>query len=176
LAEYTTIHGTFINIFGTGVLIQGESGVGKSETALELIKRGHIFIADDAVDITNLAGRLFGKANIIAGNFIEVRGVGILNVSRMYGIEKTAPSSNIDVVIELAKITDMTEDQNFERIGTKNKTKNIMGTKIPYYRLPITPGRNMADLIETVVIDLKLKNDGYNSAQEYIDNYEKAVK
>jgi HPr kinase/phosphorylase len=174
MACYTTVHGTLINVYGVGVLLQGESGVGKSEVALELVRKGHLFIADDAVDVANLADRLYGKPNAVANKFIEVRGLGILNIPRMLGIEKTQDSSNIDVVIEL--IIDDKKSLQFERLGVELKTKELEKVHIPYYKLPITPGRKMSDLIETTVIDLKLKQHGYSSAKNYIENYEKVNK
>jgi HPr kinase/phosphorylase len=154
-----------------GVLIEGKSGVGKSETALELVKKGHMFIADDAVDIATISGKILAKPNPVAGRFIEIRGLGILNVSQMFGIEKTAPMSNIDVIVEMVK--EEGSDVNFERIGSANKTKLLEKVKVPYYCLPITPGRKMSDLIEAAVIDFKLKQHGYNSAKEYMSNYKK---
>ncbi|MDR3257189.1 MAG: HPr(Ser) kinase/phosphatase [Mycoplasmataceae bacterium] len=171
MAEYTTIHGTLVSVYGVGVLLQGESGVGKSEVALELVRKGHLFIADDAVDVTNLADRLYGRPNAIANKFIEVRGLGILNIPRMLGIEKTQDSSVIDVVIEL--VLDDKKTMQFERLGDHLNVKVLEKVQVPYYKLPITPGRKMSDLIETAVIDLKLKQHGYSSAEDYMDNYEK---
>ncbi|MDR0674741.1 MAG: HPr(Ser) kinase/phosphatase [Mycoplasmataceae bacterium] len=174
MAEYKTIHGTLISVYGVGVLLQGESGVGKSEVALELVRKGHLFIADDAVDVANLADRLLGKPNAVANKFIEVRGLGILNIPRMLGIEKTQDTSNIDVIIEL--VVDDKKALQFERLGVELKTKELEKVHIPYYKLPITPGRKMSDLIETAVIDLKLKQHGYSSAEDYMQNYEKVNK
>jgi HPr kinase/phosphorylase len=174
MAVFKTVHGTLISVYGVGVLLQGESGVGKSEVALELVRKGHLFIADDAVDVVNLADRLLGKPNAIANKFIEVRGLGILNIPHMLGIEKTQDFSNIDVIVEL--IVDDKKILQFERVGSTLKTKELEKVKIPYYRLPVTPGRKMSDLIETAVIDLKLKQHGYSSADDYITNYKKVNK
>lgn len=175
LAKYNLFHGTLIDLFGLGVLITGESGVGKSEVAMELVKKGHIFIGDDAIDIANIGNRLYGKPNDTCNNFIEVRGIGILDVSRMFGIEKVKKQSDINLVIELQKLEN-TSVGSFERLGTENKYTEICGVKIPKYVLPITPGRNMSDLIESAVIDYKLKESGYNSANEYIKNIKKINK
>lgn len=174
MAQYTTYHGTLINVFGIGVLLKGESGVGKSEIALEMVRKGHIFIADDAVDVAKIADHLIGRPNAIANNFIEVRGLGILNIPKMLGIEKIQSSSNIDIVIEL--VLDDKKQIEFERLGSKTKLIELNKAMVPYYCLPITPGRKMADLIETAVIDMKLKQKGYSSADDYIKNFYKLNK
>lgn len=175
LADYNTVHGTLINVFGVGVLVQGESGVGKSEVAMELVKKGHLFVSDDAVDIANIGGKLHGKANAISSSFIEVRGIGILNVSKMFGVEKVETSSPINLIVEMKKV-DRIERQDFERVGKEIKYKILDGVKVPYYLLPITPGRKMSELVETAVIDYKLKQLGYSSAKEYLENYRKVIK
>jgi HPr kinase/phosphorylase len=154
------------------VLLTGKSGIGKSEVAMELIKKGHIFVADDAIDVANIAGRILGKPNAIANNFIEVRGLGILNIPKMFGVEKTQTSSNIDVVIELVRDDDV-NSQIFERIGNENRYQYIEKAKVSYYKLPISPGRKMSDLIESAVVDFKLKQRGYNSGEDFITNYNK---
>ena len=178
LAKYTMVHGTLISVFGLGVLIQGESGVGKSEVAMELIKKGHLFVADDAVDVTNIGGKLHGKTNAVSSSFIEVRGIGILNVAKMFGVEKVEKSASIDLVVEMKKVdSNVTlQRQDFERVGKQTKYKTINGVNVPLYVLPITPGRKMSDLVETAVTDYKLKQEGYSSANEYIQNYRKVMK
>lgn len=175
LANYTLIHGTLINAFGVGVLIQGESGVGKSEVAMELVKKGHLFVADDAVDVTNIGGKLHGKPNAVSSSFIEVRGIGILNVAKMFGVEKVESSSDVNLVVDMRK-ADSLQRQSFERVGNQIKYKQISGVKIPYYELPVTPGRKMSELVETAVIDYKLKQQGYSSADEYLKNYKNVIK
>lgn len=169
LAPSETLHGVALEIFGEGVLIQGESGVGKSEIALELIKRSHTFIGDDAIDVIKIAGRIFAKPNKVTKNFIEVRGLGILNVSRMFGIEKIKYSTNLSLVIKLIKIED-NKKVNFERVGNEQQFITMQKIQIPVYVFPVTSGRNMADLIESAVIDLKLRREGYNSAEEFMKN------
>lgn len=169
LAPSETLHGVALEIFGEGVLIQGESGVGKSEIALELIKRSHTFIGDDAIDVSKIAGRIFAKPNKVTKNFIEVRGLGILNVSRMFGIEKIKYSTNLSLVIKLIKIED-NKKVNFERVGNEQQFITMQKIQIPVYVFPVTSGRNMADLIESAVIDLKLRREGYNSAEEFMKN------
>lgn len=175
LAPSETLHGVALEIFGEGVLIQGESGVGKSEIALELIKRSHTFIGDDAIDVSKVAGRIFAKPNKVTRNFIEVRGLGILNVSRMFGIEKIKYSTNLSVVIKLIKVED-SKKISFERIGKEQQFLIMQKIKIPVYIFPVTSGRNMADLIESAVIDLKLRKEGYNSADEFMQNLNKINK
>lgn len=176
LAKYTLTHGTLINVYGVGVLIQGESGVGKSEVAMELVKKGHLFVADDAVDITSIGGKLHGKPNAISSSFIEVRGIGILNVAKMFGVEKVETSSDVDLVIELKKADTVGTRQSFDRVGNQIKYKTLVGAKVPFYSLPVTPGRKMSELVETAVIDYKLKQEGYSSASEYQRNYRKVIK
>jgi HPr kinase/phosphorylase len=151
--------------------LQGKSGVGKSEAALELVRRGHIFVADDAVDVSKVADRLYGRANLIAQSFIEVRGLGVLNIARMFGIEKTKDSTDIGVIIEIVRDED--NKVEFERIGRNLKYKLVEKVKVPYYCLPLTAGRKTSDLIEATVIDVKLKQHGYNSAQDYINRFRK---
>ncbi len=175
LAKYTMVHGTLVSVFGVGVLIQGESGVGKSEIAMELIKKGHLFVADDAVDIANIGGEIYGKSNAISSSFIEVRGIGIVNVAKMFGVEKIENSATVDMIIEMKKVDNL-ERQEFERVGKQINYKNVMGIKVPLYTLPVTPGRKMSDLVESAVTDFKLKEDGYFSACEYLDNYKKVIK
>jgi HPr kinase/phosphorylase len=171
LVKRKTIHGTLMEIYGEGILILGESGIGKSEIAMELIKKGHMFVADDAVAVGRIGGALNGIPDVVAKNFIEVRGLGILNVSRMFGIEKIKSQTNIMAVIELMRPEK--DNQDFERIGNTQNYKTIEGVKISYYKFPVTPGRKISDLIETAVVDLKLKREGYNSANEFLINLEK---
>jgi HPr kinase/phosphorylase len=171
LVKRKTIHGTLMEIYGEGILILGESGIGKSEIAMELIKKGHMFIADDAVAVGRIGGSLNGIADAVAKNFIEVRGLGILNVSRMFGIEKIKSQTNIMAVVEL--IRPEKGNQDFERIGSSQNYKSIEGVNINYYKFPVTPGRKISDLIESAVVDLKLKREGYNSANEFMLNLEK---
>lgn len=167
LVEYQTIHGVLLEIYGEGVLLTGESGIGKSEIAMEMIKKNHMFIADDAVDVCRFGAGVIGKANKLAKNFIEVRGLGILNITKMYGIEKVKSTTELTVGIELVNIRDTKYE--FERLGTKLQTKIICGIHIPWYILPVSSGRKVGDLIESVVIDLKLKQEGYNSAEDFLN-------
>ncbi|WP_052663096.1 HPr(Ser) kinase/phosphatase [Mycoplasmoides pirum] len=169
LATYETTHGVLLEVYGEGVLLIGESGIGKSEIAMEMIKKNHLFIADDAVDLTRIGGVVLGKSNKIAKNFIEIRGLGILNISKMFGIEKIKLSTSVSVVIELIPIN--TKNFEFKRLNEDNLTEIICGIKIPKYVLPISPGRKVSDLIESVVIDLKLKREGYDSTKDFLKQH-----
>lgn len=174
LSPSRTVHGTLVNIFGVGVLLMGESGIGKSEIALELVKKGHLFVGDDAIDIVYFAGQVFGEPNLVANKFIEIRGLGILDISRMFGVEKIAKSTQVEIVVNLVK-WDKVPGHEFERVGNDNQYVQFENAKLLSYTLPITPGRKISDIVETVVIDFKLKSEGYNSAKEFLDNYEKAL-
>lgn len=175
LVEWETVHGSLVNIYGRGVLITGPSGIGKSEITLELIKKNHIFIADDAVDVSYYSGILHGKPSRVAKNFIEIRGLGILNVPKMFGIEKVNDECDIDIIIELKPIEKIA-DSEMDRIGRDMKFTKLRGIQVPYYLIPVSSGRNISDLIESAVIDNKLKRNGYNSSEEYIKHYESILK
>lgn len=174
LALYETMHAVLLEVYGEGVLLIGESGIGKSEIAMEMIKKNHLFVADDAVDVARIGGIVLGKSNKVAKNFIEIRGLGILNISKMFGIEKIKISTSISVVIELMPIT--TLNYEFDRLGNSQQHKIICGLKIPKYILPISPGRKISDLIESVVIDLKLKRDGYNATNDFLKQHHEIMK
>ena len=168
------MHGSLISVFGMGVLIIGRSGIGKSEVVVELVKKGHIFIGDDSIMITRIGKRVFGKANDITKNFIEIRGLGILNFQRIFGIEKQIKSSRVNVICELIDMDEIDKYScQFERLGNKITYNNILGVDIPFYRIPVSQGRNISDLIETAITDLKLKKQGYFSAEEFIEQISK---
>lgn len=168
LAERITRHGVLVEVLGEGVLIVGNSGVGKSETAVELIKRGHRLIADDAVEIRKVSTKtVVGQAPDNIRHFIEVRGVGIINARRLYGLESVKLSEKIDMVIRLepwdsAKV--------YDRMGLEENYINIMGIQVPATVVPVTPGRNLAVIIETAAIANRQKKMGYNAAQELMES------
>ena len=170
LSSYSFIHGTVISVDDVGILIVGESGVGKSEVALKLLKNNAVFIGDDAILITNLGNRIVAKVNKIAGNFLEIRGIGLINVAQMFGITKIKETCGIDIVVTLVKAKDL-EREYFERVGKKFNFTKILGVKVPNYRIPVTYGRDICMLIESAVADYKLKKYGYNSAKEFMKNY-----
>lgn len=161
MIEYKLYHGCLLEIFGVGVFIEGPSGIGKTEIMMELIRKGHIFVADDSVDIARVGTSLLAKPSPITKDFIEVRGLGILNSKKTFGYNKCIDDTTIDIVIEL------TNDKNttYERLGNV-VYKNIEGIDVHYYKIPVLPGRDMSDIIESAVIDYKLKMDGYSSRDE----------
>lgn len=167
LSKVETIHGNLLEMYGKGVLIIGESGMGKSETTTELIKKGHLFVADDAVDCKKVFEKLIGAPSEISKGFMEVRGLGIINVARLFGIEKIKEYTHIDLIIELVEYKPNLH--NFERLGSELKYKIINGVKLPYYLVPVTSGKKISDLIEVIVANFKLIESGYNSFVEFIE-------
>ena len=164
LAPRETRHGVLVNVFGTGLMITGNSGVGKSEAALELIKRGHQLVADDVVDIRRVdEDHLVGEAPELVRHFMEIRGVGIIDISTMYGVGAIMRSQTIDMVIHLEM---WQAGKEYDRLGMTDNYTDILGVKVPYLLLPIHPGRNMAVVLEVAARNLRLKQMGYNAATE----------
>ncbi len=163
LAPRVTIHGVLIDIFGEGILLMGESGIGKSETALELIKRGHRLVADDAVEIKKVSDQtLIGSCPEIIQYFIELRGIGIIDVKQMYGVESIKATQNIDLIIKL-EAWDKTKE--YERFGLEEEYTEILGNRIISHTIPIRPGRNLAIICESAAINHRQKKMGYNAAK-----------
>ena len=153
-----------VTVFGAGLLITGNSGVGKSEAALELIKRGHQLVADDVVDIRRVNDdRLVGEAPELVRHFMEIRGVGIIDVSVMYGAGAIMRSKTIDLIIHLEM---WQADKEYDRLGLADTYTEILGVKVPSLLLPIHPGRNLAVVLEVAARNLRLKQMGYNAADE----------
>ena len=168
LAERITRHGVFVEVYGEGVLILGESGVGKSETAVELIKRGHRLIADDAVEIKKTGAKtLVGSAPDNIRHFIELRGIGIVNARRIFGMGAVKLSEKIDMVIELEP---WNADKVYDRMGIENDSIDILSVSVPYTVVPIKPGRNLAIIIEVAAMNNRQKKMGYNAARELMHN------
>lgn len=164
LAPRVTRHGVLVDVYGIGVLITGESGVGKSEAALELVKRGHKLVADDVVDICRVSdNRLVGECPEMVRHFMEIRGIGIIDIRAMYGIGSVAVSKSIDLVMHMEKWQDGKE---YDRLGLAEETINILGVKVPHQLTPVRPGRNMAIIIEVAACNLSLKKLGYSAAHE----------
>ncbi|MBQ7598151.1 MAG: HPr(Ser) kinase/phosphatase [Clostridia bacterium] len=168
LAERITRHGVFVEVYGEGVLILGDSGVGKSETAVELIKRGHRLIADDAVEIKKTGAKtLVGSAPDNIRHFIELRGIGIVNARRIFGMGAVKLNEKIDMVIELEP---WDADKVYDRMGIENESIEILGVRVPHTVVPIKPGRNLAIIIEVAAMNNRQKKMGYNAARELMHN------
>ena len=164
LIESFTVHGGLVEVFGVGVLILGKSGVGKSEATLELISKGHRLISDDTVELRKLKdGRIIGKKNEFIKHNMEVRGIGVVDISRLSGMSAIREKKRVDLVIELEHWKD---DEQYDRTGLFDKTYNILNTELPYLKIPVRSGRNICILIETAAKNFRLKEMGYNSAKE----------
>lgn len=164
LAPCISIHGVLVDVYGIGVLIMGESGIGKSEAALELIKRGHRLVSDDVVEIRKVSDEtLVGRAPDITRHFIELRGIGIVDVKMLYGVQSVRETQNIDLVITLE---DWDRDEEYDRLGLEQQYTEFLGNKVVCHQLPIRPGRNLAIIVETAAINHRQKSMGYNAAQE----------
>ena len=164
LAPRVTRHGVLVDVFGVGVLLTGESGVGKSEAALELVKRGHQLVADDVVDICRVSdNRLVGEAPEMVRHFMEIRGLGIIDIRAMYGVGAVVSSKSIDIVIHLEL---WRENKEYDRLGLAEEFITILDVKLPYSVMPVRPGRNLAIIIEVAARNWRLKRLGYNAAAE----------
>ena len=164
LAPRETRHGVLVNVFGAGILITGNSGVGKSEAALELIKRGHQLVADDVVDIRRVSDeRLVGESPELVRHFMEIRGVGIIDISTMYGVGAVIRSKSIDMEVHLEM---WQAGKEYDRLGMTENYTDILGVQIPYLLLPIHPGRNLAVVLEVAARNFRLKQMGHNAAME----------
>lgn len=171
LAPCISIHGVLVDVYGVGVLIMGESGIGKSEAALELIKRGHRLVSDDVVEIRKVSdATLVGTAPDITRHFIELRGIGIVDVKTLYGVQSVRETQNIDLVITLE---DWDKDKKYDRLGMEEEYTEFLGNKIVCHQLPIRPGRNLAIIVETAAINYRQKKMGYNAAQELYKRVQK---
>ena len=164
LAPTISIHGVLVDVYGEGVLITGESGIGKSEAALELIRRGHRLVTDDVVEIRKINEHtLVGTSPDITRYFIELRGIGIIDVKTLYGVECVKEKQNIDLVI---KLEDWKKDNDYDRLGLEEEYIEYLGNKVACHSLPIRPGRNLAVICETAAVNHRQKKMGYNAARE----------
>ena len=164
LAPQISMHGVLVDIYGEGVLIMGDSGIGKSETALELVRRGHRLVADDIVEIRKLGDEeLLGSSPQVLRHFVELRGIGIVNVKEIYGVEAVKETQKIDMVIQLEP---WDREKVYDRVGMVNESTMILGSKVICYTIPIQPGRNLAIIIETATINHRSRKLGYNAAEE----------
>ena len=173
LAPRTTVHGVLVEIYGEGVLLTGDSGIGKSETALELIKRGHRLIADDAVEIKKVGrDRLVGDAPEMIRYYMELRGIGVVNVRRIYGIGAVKPESGIDLVVHLEP---WEEGKAYDRLGLTSESEDILGVEIPRVTIPVRPGRNLAVILELAAMNNRQKKLGYNAAEALAAEHDAAI-
>lgn len=167
LAPRTRIHGVLLDVYGEGLLITGESGIGKSEAALELIKRGHRLVADDAVDIKKVSyTTLVGSCPDLIRYFIEVRGIGIINVKQMFGVQSVKDTQEIDLIVNLEP---WEKGKQYDRIGLNEQYQEILGNKVVCHTVPVRPGRNLAMICETAAVNRRQKKMGYNAAQALND-------
>lgn len=165
LAPSVSEHGVLMEVFGVGMLLIGKSGVGKSETAMELIKRGHRLIADDSVIIKEIANELYGTAPDIIRYFMELRGIGIINVKSMYGSGSVLGEKKIELVIQLEN---WQQGKEYDRVGDSSDSIEYLGIKLPKLTIPVSPGRNLAIIIEVAARNFRLKSMGYDASEELI--------
>ena len=171
LAPRITRHGVLVEIYGEGILILGDSGIGKSETAIELVKRGHRLIADDAVEIKKVSSReLIGAAPEVLRHYIELRGIGVINVAKLFGMGAVKDSSNIDLIINMVPWRD---GEAYDRLGMETQYTEILDVKVPSITVPITPGRNLAVIFEVAAMNNRQKRMGYNAALEFTEQMSK---
>ncbi len=164
LAPCITVHGVLVDVYGEGVLITGESGIGKSEAALELIKRGHRLVTDDVVEIRKVSeDTLIGKAPEITKHFIEIRGIGIVDVKTLFGVSSVKEDQEINLVIRLSE---WSKDQDYDRLGMEEQYTEYLGNKVVCHNIPIRPGRNLAVICESAAVNHRQKKMGYNAAEE----------
>ena len=164
LAPRITRHGVLVEVYGEGILILGDSGIGKSETAIELIKRGHRLVADDAVEITRIGSTLSGTAPELIRNYLEVRGVGVIDVEKLFGVGAVQDSTQIDLVIQFEKWED---DKFYDRLGLDENDTTILDVPVPQITIPVSAGRNLAAIVELAAMNNRQKKHGFNSAREF---------
>ena len=177
LCPRITRHGVLVEVYGEGVLILGESGVGKSETAIELVKRGHRLIADDAVEIRRISKRkLMGSAPELIRHYMELRGIGVVDIHRLFGMSAVKKDADIDMVINLELWRD---DAVYDRLGVEEQFTSIFDVNVPTLTVPVKPGRNLAVIIEVAAMNNRNKKMGYNAALEFTEqinrHFEKAT-
>ena len=173
LAPRITTHGVLVEVYGAGVLLMGDSGIGKSETALELIKRGHRLIADDAVDIKRISkDELIGSAPELIRYYMELRGIGVINVRHIYGVGAVKPETNIDLVVKMERWED---GKAYDRLGLSSETYDILGVTLPQVTIPVRPGRNLAVIMELAAMNNRQKKMGFNAAEALAGAHDYAI-
>ena len=167
LAPRITRHGVLVEVYGEGILLTGDSGIGKSETAIELLKRGHRLIADDAVEIRRVsANSVVGTAPELIRNYIELRGIGIINVAKLFGMGAVKQENEINLVVN---IVPWNTQEAYDRLGLEEKYTELLGVKVPMNVIPVTPGRNLAVILEVAAMNNRQKKMGYNAAMEFTE-------
>ncbi len=167
LAPRITRHGVLMEVYGEGLLLLGESGIGKSETAIELVKRGHRLIADDAVEIRKGSrSSLVGSASPLVRNYVEMRGIGIINVAKLYGMGAVKAENEINLVVN---IVPWNNHEHYDRLGIEDRYMEILGVKLPMNTIPVTPGRNLAVILEVAAMNNRQRKMGYNPALEFTE-------
>ena len=165
LAPRITRHGVLVEVYGEGLLLLGDSGVGKSETAIELVKRGHRLIADDAVEVKRVSAKtLVGTAPEIIRHYVELRGIGIVDIRRIFGMGAIKETQSIDLVIKLEQ---WVQGKMYDRLGLDSETVDILGINVPAITIPVKPGRNLAIILEIAAMNNRQKKMGYNTAEEF---------
>ena len=174
LSPMDTRHGVLVDVFGEGILITGNTGIGKSETAIELIKRGHRMVADDLVEIHKTGEYdLLGSAPEITRHFVELRGIGVVDIKSLYGVESVKDVQKIDMIINLEQ---WDGKAHYDRLGLEEDYEEILGVKIVRHKVPVRPGRNLAVVIETAAVNNRQKKMGYNAAEELVDRVKQEVR
>jgi len=174
LAPCISVHGVLVDVFGEGVLITGESGIGKSEAALELVKRGHRLVSDDVVEIRKVSDdTLFGSAPDVTKHLIELRGIGIVDVKTLFGVSSVRDTQSIDLVIRLEE---WDKEREYDRIGLEEEYTEYLGNKVVCHNIPIRPGRNLAIICESAAVNYRQKKMGYNAAQELYSRVQNSLR
>lgn len=173
LSPSTEVHGVLVDVLGVGVLVMGKSGIGKSETALDLIVRGHRLVADDVIRIRRQGSGVVGRSASVLGHHMEIRGIGIINVKDLFGIAAVRETKKIELLIELRE---WSADEEYERLGFDDRTMDLLGIAVPALRIPVRPGRNLATLVEVAARNQLLKVQGTHSARAFRDQLELAMK
>jgi len=171
-APQITRHGVLMNIYGQGVLILGDSGIGKSETAIELLKRGHRLVADDAVEIRRIGDTLTGTAPELIRHYLEVRGIGVVDIQKLFGMSGVKSATQIDLVIQFERWQD---EKFYDRLGLDEAHTQIMGVPIPLLTIPVSAGRNLAGIVELAVMNNRQKKYGINSAREFVEQIDSHI-
>ena len=172
LAPATEVHGVLLDVLGIGVLVSGKSGIGKSETALDLVVRGHRLVADDVIRIRRQGAGVIGRSAGVLGHHMEIRGIGIINVKDLFGIAAVRETKKIELVIELRE---WSTDEEYDRLGFDDRTDDLLGCPVPALRLPVRPGRNLATLVEVAARNQLLKLQGTHSARAFRDQLHRAM-